>query len=323
MSNPAGGVYPHTFFLKLHDDPLIYVIKSGLSLMSGFRLCLKDAAGRPFHLLVSPSWDHQVMAAPLEVFAKTVELMAPGSTVTVMCTGEEEATVLGARQIRTLHAHPNAFIDQRVFRPRPELARIYDAVYIGAMVPWKRHELAWDVPNICVITYRHRPTDKARVIRGYKHLAFTNLRPDGSVEELAPEAVARLLCQSRCGLILSAREGQNNASGEYQFCGIPTISTPSTGGRAEFFDGASTVIIEPVAAQVQKAVAFAVANPPDPQDIRRRVMEKAIRHRLRLIAWMSELTGQNLQAMADETAWLPCFRDKLRMKVPIVQAEGA
>ena len=315
MSDPAGGGHPQTFFLKLHEDPLIYVIKSGWSLVSGLKLCLRDAAGKPFHLLVSPSWDNLTMAAALEVFARTVELMAPGSTVTVMCTGEEEVRVLGSRQVRTLHAHPNAFIDHRVFRPRPELARIYDAIYIGAMLPWKRHELAWGVANICVITYRHQPSDSAQVIRGYKHLAFTNLQPDGSVDELVPEAVAQLICQSRCGLILSAREGQNNASGEYQFCGIPTISTPSAGGRAEFFDGASTVIVEPVAAQVQRAVAFAVANPPDLQDIRRRVMEKAIRHRLRLIAWMSGLAGQNLQAMADETAWLPCFRDKLRVLV--------
>lgn len=317
MRKPADGINPQTFFLKLHEDPLIYTIKSGWSLVSGLQLCLQDAMGRSFHLLVSPSWDNRARAAQLEVFAKTVELMAPGSTVTVMCTGEEEAEVLRARQIKTLHAHPNAFIDHRVFRPRPELTRIYDAVYVGAMVPWKRHDLAWNVPNICVITYRHGASDSDLVVRGYRHLALTNLQADGSVEFLSPEAVARLICRSRSGLILSAREGQNNASGEYQFCGVPTISTPSAGGRAEFFDGASTVIVEPEPAQVERAVAFAVANAPDPQDIRRRVMEKAIRHRLRLIDWMSGLVGENLQARADETAWLPCFRDKLRLMVPV------
>lgn len=311
-----GSAPPTTFFLKLHNDPPIYVIKSGWSLMSGFRHCLKDAAGRPFHLLVSPSWHHKALLDQLVTFSATVELMSPGTTVTVMCTGEDEARMLRRHQLKALHAHPNAFIDHRIFRPRPELTRTFDAIYIGAMVPWKRHELAWDVNAMCVVTYRHDPQDSDAPIRGYRHLAYSNLAPDGTVEHLEAERVAGLICRSHCGLILSAAEGQNNASGEYQFCGVPTISTPSEGGRAEFFDKASTIIVAPVADLVRQTVAFAVRNPLDPMEIRKRVMDKAIPHRLRLIDWMSGLAGERLQSRADAWAWLPAFRDKLRVEVP-------
>lgn len=306
-----------TFFLKLHDEPPIYVIRSGWLMVSGFKHCLRDAGGRRFHVLVSPSWDIEQHADQLQLFANMVEAACDGSTVTVLCPSEAEVALLKSRGLNTIHAHPNAFIDHTIFRPHPDLAKRFSAIYVGAMTDWKRHELAWDVENMCVVTYRHRHDDDDSVIRGYRHLSYTNLRDDGVVDRLAPEAVARLICEASCGLILSKTEGQNNASGEYQFCGIPTISTPSTGGRAAFFDPGSTIIVKPDSGLVKQAVDFAVRNPLPPDEIRARVIQKALPHRERLISWMSRVTGENLQARADRFGWLPQFRDKLREQVPV------
>jgi glycosyltransferase involved in cell wall biosynthesis len=307
-----------TFFLKLHEDPLIYVLASGRALNSGLRHCLKDAAGRRFHILVVPYWAVPDIADALETFAETAETLHPKMRVHFMCPDETATRQLLSRGLSAIHVHQNAFIDDRIFRPRPEVPKRFAAIHNAAMTEWKRHHLAWDVQDICVVTYRNSPESDPRFVRGYRHLAWSNLAADGTVAYLNAESVASLVCAARVGLILSGKEGGNFASGEYQFCGVPVVSTPSEGGRTAFLDQQSTLLVKPEAHDVLRAVASANANPLDPQQIRARVMNKAIAHRVRLLDWMSGLAGQSLHAKADARAWLPSFRDKLRERVPLL-----
>ena len=307
-----------TDFLKICDDPLIYVISSGWGLISGFKLCLNSAGTQTFHVLVRPSWNILDRLQQYETFARTVAALNEKIKVSFLCNNERETSILRARGLDAIHCHSNAFIDERIYRPYENAGKRFNAIHIAALPTWKRHELAWDVPNICVVTYRHQRSDDHKVILGYKDLAYTNLRADSSVEFLAPERVAELTSKSYCGLILSATEGQSNASAEYQFCGIPTITTPSSGGRAEFLDRKSTIVVPPDPVAIRKAVEFLVKTPFDPGEIRRRAIERSIPHRVRLIDWMSRIVGYNLHDRADQHARLPEFKDKLRERVRIV-----
>ena len=268
--------------------------------------------------MVVPYWAVADIADVLETFAETAETLYPRLRVHFMCPDEAATQQLSSRGLSAIHAHHNAFIDDRIFRPRAEVTKRFAAIHNAAMTEWKRHHLAWDVQNICVVTYRNSAESDPRFIRGYKHLAWTNLAADGTVSYLDAENVANLVCASHVGLILSGKEGGNFASGEYQFCGIPIVSTPSEGGRTAFLDRQSTLFVKPEADQVLKAVAFANANPIDPQQIRTRVMDKAIAHRVRFLDWMSRLAGQSLHSKADARAWLPSFKDKLRDRVPLL-----
>ena len=305
-----------TFFLKIHEDPLIYVLASGRALNSGLRHCLRDAAGRPFHIMVVPYWAVTDIAEALETFAETAETLHPKLRVHFMCPDEAATQHLLSRGLRAIHAHQNAFIDDRIFRPRADVTKRFAAIHNAAMTEWKRHHLAWNVRDICIVTYRNGTASDPGFIRGYGHVASSNLAADGTVTYLDAEDVASRVCASRAGLILSPKEGGNFASGEYQFCGVPVITTPSEGGRAAFLDRESSIIVEPDARQVVKAVAFANANLVDPQQIRTRAMNRAIAHRVRFLDWMSSLAGQRLHAGADARAWLPTFKDKLRDRVP-------
>ncbi len=48
---------------------------------------------------------------------------------------------------------------------------------------------------------------------------------------------------------------------EYLFSGVPVITTPSVGGRDEFFDKRHVVVVEPTASAVREAVERIVAGP--------------------------------------------------------------
>src|SRR5690348_5851393 len=122
-----------------------------------------------------------------------------------MCPTSEDVRFLQSHGFKALHVHQNAFLDETVFYPRPGVSKLYSAVYNGAAAEFKRHWLAWNVPNIAVITRFHHEDmpdfnrDRAaRIIKGYRNLAYCNLSPSGA-RWLSAEEVAEILCQSRCG----------------------------------------------------------------------------------------------------------------------------
>lgn len=45
----------------------------------------------------------------------------------------------------------NAFLDARLFSIWPDASKIYDAVYSARMAPFKRHELAQEIPSLLII----------------------------------------------------------------------------------------------------------------------------------------------------------------------------
>ena len=306
-----------TSCLKLMDEPLVFVTYAGSYLLSGLSMCLDQAKGRPFHLLIVPNWEVRTLLPVLDAFVRTAALLNSGITPCILSPGDEENALLEVKGLRHVHAHHNAFIDETVFHPSTDERRIYDAIYIAAMQTWKRHDLAWNIPNICVLTYGHGRGDDTSVMSGYSSLAYSNCLGGGDVEFLAASDVAAKINQSRVGLILSAREGGNFASGEYQFCGLPVITTPSTGGRHYFLDSKTTIVVQPTAESVEKAVVAANGQTWDATAIHRRAVARAIPHRERLLTYLSQISGRDIRAEANGNAWHPAFSDKLRCMIPI------
>lgn len=306
-----------TSFLKIFDDPLVFCIASGLTLKSGFDLCLQAAGSKPFHVIVVPYWNVADQADELEIFSRKIESKLQNIKAHFLCPSEADRDLLLRKSLSAIHAHHNAFIDDRVFKPNPQIQKIYRAVHNAALVAFKRHYLAWRVENIAVITYRHIKEDSLSHLAGYRSLTWSNLSEINEIQYASSDEVAKVICQSNVGLILSAKEGGNFASGEYQFCGIPTITTRSLGGRAEFLNAGTTTTVWPYAWAVNRAVAYWEKRLPDPNEIRRETMAKAILHRMRLLDLLKKITGQNVHAMADANGWLPGYRDKLRERVEL------
>jgi glycosyltransferase involved in cell wall biosynthesis len=306
-----------TFFHKISDDPLVYAIVSGWQIVSGFSCCVHHAQGRPFHVVVFPYWHVPAQAADLHNFATMATKLYPQSSITILCPTENDKKLLTNLGLDALHIHQNAFIDDRLFSPEPKLEKKFSAIYVANFESWKRHELVWGVPRIAVVTYNHSGSSSAPVLNGYRDLAFCNLTADLHGTWVGPPRLRKLICRANCGLILSAVEGANFASAEYMYCGIPVVSTPSQGGREEFFDPNFVTIVDPKPIAVEQAVEHWQHTPYDPQEIRCSILQKAHKHRYRLIEWLCRISNRDLFLEANRDYWLPSFCDKLRKWVTL------
>lgn len=309
-----------TNFHVLLDEPLVAVISSGIDLVPGIRVALQRAAGRYCHLVVQPSWHFPSQAREIAQVVASVRSMTRKIQFTFLCPALEDARLLRERGLEALHVHTNAFIDHRIFRPLPVRKRLR-AVHVANTEPFKRHRLAWGVENIGVITYDAMRSGDCSELLGYRDLGFANFRIENGACRLARRLtaaeVATVVSAARCGLILSAMEGQNNASTEYLLCGIPVISTPSIGGRDVFFDPEHSVIVEPDPEAIEAAVERYQTRSPDPLIVRESVMRKIRAHRRRFLGWLSAISDRDLLSEADQDGWIPEFTNKLKSRVAV------
>ena len=308
----------NTFFHILFKEPFICVISSGDLFETGVLLASSLAAGRTCHILVQPAWHlipqmHNLARRVTELKAKN-----PSLDFTVMCTTLVEFEAVKNLNLNALHIHKNAFLDEKIFNPGINPTKKYSAVHIANVEPFKRHWLAFGIPNLALITYSYREgIANTEEISGYKNIAFSNFDPKHpeAIKFLKPQVVADVVRASHCGVILSEVEGANNASTEYLMCGIPVVSTPSKGGRDEFFDSENSRIVQPLPEAVEAAVTEFNEMELNPAEIHFNVMKKIRVHRARLLEWLEQMTGNNLFEQADENLWIPQFTNKLRQTV--------
>jgi glycosyltransferase involved in cell wall biosynthesis len=83
------------------------------------------------------------------------------------------------------------------------------------------------------------------------------------------EEVCKKINQSNCGLMLSALEGACFSSSEYLLCGIPVVSTRSSGGRDFWYNDYNSIICDDDEDSVAKGVEFFKNNPRDGERIRK------------------------------------------------------
>jgi glycosyltransferase involved in cell wall biosynthesis len=309
-----------TNFHKLCDQPLVYVIASGWGFGAGIAKCLKDANGRKAHILVQAFWHVPDTSKAAVYFKHQAKRQFANLNLIYLCPTENDTVFMRGLGLQALHAHHNAFIDEKIYRPDRSILKIYSAIHIANLSPFKRHHLAWKISNLALVTYAPSGHDGYGEIDGYQNLAYCNYNIDAGLNVLDRHQVRDLICASRCGIILSEKEGGNFASTEYQLCGVPVVSTPSLGGRDEFFDAQTSKIVEPDAVAVGRAVQDWIAAPPDPWFIRNRVIEKMKQHRRRLLDWLESVGAEDVYASVDENLWSPLFTDKLRQETEVEQA---
>jgi glycosyltransferase involved in cell wall biosynthesis len=180
--------------------------------------------------------------------------------------------------IRGAHFNHNLYINEHLYRPLAE-PKIYDAIYAAQLAAFKRLDLAKQVERLMVISYGG---DLHAFCPELNHAEFNR-------EFLPRPELARKYNQAYAGLCLSAQEGAMLASCEYLLCGIPVVSTPSKGGRDEFFSPQNSIIVPPDPEQVAKAVEQWKATPPDPAEIRAGVLNKIHSLRLEYCAYIARL----------------------------------
>ena len=164
----------------------------------------------------------------------------------------------------------NAFLDYNLFEPRP-CEKIYDAIYTARHVPFKRHHLCQEIPNLALITGPSYSVDSQDKLPA--HVYRNN-------HVLNEEEVREKISASHVGLILSEIEGACYASSEYLLMGIPVVSTFSHGGRDIWYNDYNSIICAPDAGSIAQAVAKLKNTSRDQKRIRQ--MHKSLSDQMRL-----------------------------------------
>jgi glycosyltransferase involved in cell wall biosynthesis len=312
---------PYTYFYQLLDNPLVFIVSSGILFHSGVDLAEKVAKRRACYIVVQPSWNVYSQAKNISIDIFMAKLQNPFAQFIVLCPTPQEVVLVESHGIQALYAHKNAFIDENIFSPRNEVIKKYSAVHIANVEKFKRHYLAWNIKNIAVLAYSYQADSNFSELNGYKDLGYANfsLSNDGCIlnPPLSPKEVNSIICAANCGLILSEEEGTNNASTEYLLSGVPVVSTASKGGRDQLFDPNHVLIVDPNSSSVETAVYNMQNNIIDPMQIRESALIKIRQHRKRFLDWLCQVSKQDLYLSADQNYWSTHFVNKLRLTVPI------
>lgn len=191
------------------------------------------------------------------------------------------------------HVNQNWLLDPDTFQPDPTIAKAYDLVINSRAVAWKRISLSSRVAEKIFITY-YGPA-------GMSPDDLEALRPRKIYTKLSAREVAAVLQQARVGAICSEIEGACYASTEYLLAGLPVVSTPSLGGRDEYYDSYNSIICIPTPEDLNRSVMAMVerlnSGEIKPAEVRRRAMVKSFEYRSKLTLVLSEvLAKHNLRA---------------------------
>ena len=219
-----------TFFYVLWERPLVCVISSGSTLRSGIDLALDYAGGRPCAILARPSWNLPDLSGDIAAVDRWLRRQHPHARLVSMATTEADAALMASLGVEAIHAHNTAFIDERIFYPEPGATKLFDAVHNAQTKSFKRHELAYGVRNLALITYAELGARRLSPIScsDIRTCVMSNYSENGS-QMLDGNQIRRVVSQACCGLALSELEGPNNASMEYFLCGVPLVTTPARG----------------------------------------------------------------------------------------------
>ncbi len=237
---------------------------------------------RPKHILEHvPCWAapwHQMARRKIKQSLHSIE----GRTHHLIVNTSDEEAARKQFSVRGAHFNHNFYINEHIYKPLNE-QKCYDAIYTARLVEWKRHQLAKNIERLMIVSYGG---DLHAFCPELKHAEFNQ-------EFLPRPELAKKYNQAYVGLCLSAVEGPMLASTEYLLCGIPIVSTPSKGGRDEFFNDHNSIIVPPESKAVAQAVRRWKESPPDPQKIREQTLQKIQNLRQGYCAYVAKLIEED------------------------------
>jgi glycosyltransferase involved in cell wall biosynthesis len=198
-----------------------------------------------------------------------------------LCNSSRQYDLFGTYDLPRMFCNHNAFLDDRMFKINAGAVKTFDAIYTAKLEPFKRHQLASNVKSLALAAHpfgydkRYGKYIKA-TLTGATWLT-KNFEKDRFM--IRPEDMYKYINQARVGLCLSAEEGAMYASAEYLLCGLPVVSTRSTGGRDTYFDDTYVKIVEDTPEAVAEGVEEMIERNIDPHYIRERTITKMKEHR--------------------------------------------
>ena len=209
--------------------------------------------------------------------------------IIVLCNDNNECQAIHAHGAETFLANSNIFLDERRYQPfygeRP-----FDAVYLARLTPFKRHtlipiELA---PKLLFLGAGVRSNEMEYANKVHSLYATSTWIPS-----FKGAMISEYLAKAKCGLALSAIEGQCYASSEYFLCGLPVVDTPALGGRALLYPDEFVKEVQDTPEAIAAGIAFWTAHPQKPDKVRKAWLDKVKPYRDSFRQLMYELTGKS------------------------------
>ncbi len=226
------------------------------------------------YLFLQLGWQHETpkMSLPFAESLHSALKECPGLQITVLANSSSEVTVLNELGLNTVLCHQNAFIDEKRYQIKKR-EKIFDAIYIARITPFKRHWLAAEVKSLRIIGDYHEKAQNYvdETLAMLKHAVYTRIVPASKVQDE--------IATAKCGLCISSEEGAMFVSAEYLLCGIPVVDTVNIGGRDVIFPEFACIKVPDEPAAVAEAVAHWAQSAPEPEAIRKAVIEKMQSHR--------------------------------------------
>lgn len=270
----------------------------------------------PAHIIIMLSWTIEPPGhcARLARIATSYLKDHPTHKLTFLCNTVHETELMIAQRHTALTINANCLVDDTVYRPKPEIETIYDAVYNACLHAYKRHDLAVEIEKLALIYYVNRSsrldfrTERARLGALMPKARFVNDLDSGDWRRISGLEVNDVLAQSRVGLCLSAAEGAMRASIEYLLAGLSVVSTPSLGGRNYFFDDEFCIMAEPDPRSIRDAVEALIARNIPREYVRSRTLARVQVERRRYINLVQEMIDQEGGATQFANFFWECTR---------------
>jgi glycosyltransferase involved in cell wall biosynthesis len=267
----------------------------------------------PVHFLLLPTWSLELegAAAHLAQIARRYRRDYSRHALTFLCATDREAELMRAQGCAALTVNQNSFVNEAIFKPLPEIAPQYDAIYNARLKPYKNHELAASIDSLALLTYSSGEPSAAEFHAHRAHVAsllprahFLNeLTADGCRYFDRPQ-VNEALALARVGLCLSTTEGAMFASMEYLLAGLSVVSTRSVGGRDYFFDEEFCIVCDADPRSISAAVDALVQRNVPRNHVRAKTLARVEAVRRRYIDFVQDLIDRGGGTM--------CFADRFR-----------
>jgi len=303
-STPASRELYASGALRCHlisRDPII-ILSYGFPLGAPIQLS-PYLADRTVYYLIGNWWSllEPGLLAQIKDLHDLLRVGYPRHRFIFLTNAREENQALDRIGLPNFFCHHNAFLDERIFRPLPEVPKTLDAVYTARLDRFKRQILARHIPKWGLLYYRDHQLEAgaqsdylAYLRRAMPGMVCLNHDPDTDAYHYRnAQAMCRAYNQARVGLCLSAAEGGNYATTEYLLCGLPVVSTPNQGGRDYFLDPEYSRIVEPDARAVAEAVAELAARRLSARTVRLRTLLRLRELRQGFIALVESILAEH------------------------------
>lgn len=286
------------FFLLLNADPPVFYMKDWFLRKLGKAqwLTLHMLRWHNAHILVQVSWDHEPEHRARGMAEHAARYLARHRKhrITFLANTPAEQASLQAAGLDAIYCNGSVFLSESVHCPVPGCKKDFNAIYDAVASPYKRHELAVDVKELALITYRKGDSTASYIdatVKDLRDATWLNGPPDKPTVWIDDRQVNQAINRARVGLALSAEEGFMYGSAQCLLAGLPVVSTHSVGGRDIFYDPAYTRIVADDPAAVAAAVEAFSANPPPADFIRSSTLDKFAAHRERFMKLMRKITA--------------------------------